>query len=416
MTTIQAQCALADTASQAIMIAGTDMKNAALSAMADSVEANRNLIVAENERDLAFGKEAGLSAALLDRLTLTESRLQGMADSLRVIRDLDDPIGDIIEEWTNADGLLIKKVRVGFGVIGIIYEARPNVTADAIGLAIKAGSAVVLRGSKSAVHSNKVISDLLRDAAVSVGLPGDGIQLLEDQRHEGVTELVRMKAHVDLVLPRGGASLIQRVVETATVPAIETGVGNCHVFVDSDADLEKALAICVNAKVQRPSVCNSAESILIHSAVAEGFVPQLVAALQENGVEIRGDEKTRVISPEGIGLASEEDWSEEFLDLVVSLKIVASVDEAISHIGRYGSLHTEAIVTENSETARRFQTEVDAAAVIVNASTRFTDGGVFGFGAEMGISTQKLHARGPMGLKELTTYKYLIEGNGQVRG
>jgi glutamate-5-semialdehyde dehydrogenase len=411
---IHSQCKAAHEVALAYSLADTSAKNVALEAMAVAVEQNRSRIESENQKDLDAGKAAGLSAALLDRLTLNESRLQGMADSLRIIKDLADPVGDVLEQWTLENGLKITKRRVPFGVIGIIYEARPNVTADAIGLAVKSGNAVVLRGSKSALHSNRIISELLRSAIVASGFPGDGIQLLEDTTHEGVTTLVQMKQYLSLVIPRGGAALINRVVETATVPAIETGVGNCHIYVDASANLDMAERIILNAKTQRPSVCNSCESVLIHSSVADVFVPRLVRTLSDKGVEIRACAQTAALSP-GLVLATESDWGEEFLDLIIAVKVIPSIDAALAHIATYGSMHSEAIISEDSVAISQFLNAVDAAAVLVNASTRFTDGGVFGFGAEMGISTQKLHARGPMGLKELTTYKYLVEGHGQIR-
>ncbi|MDA1353028.1 MAG: glutamate-5-semialdehyde dehydrogenase [bacterium] len=413
--TIESQCRAAHSVRDAYGLASTSVKNNALDLMASAIERNADKIIQENKKDLALGEKHGLSKTLLDRLTLNDSRLKGMADSLRMIRKLDDPIGEVLDQWTLENKLVITKQRTPFGVIGIIYEARPNVTADAIGLALKSGNSVVLRGSKSARYSNKVISELLRNAAVEAGLPGEGIQLLEDVTHEGVTVFAQTTKYLDLVIPRGGDSLIKRVVDTAKVPSIETGVGNCHVYVDKDANLDMAEPIIINAKVQRPSVCNSAESVLIHADVADVFVPRIVSVLQEKGVEVRGCERT-VSLASGVVAATEADWGKEYLDLIIAVKVVESLDEAISHIGRYGSMHSEAIITDNSVAAKRFEREIDAAAVLHNCSTRFTDGGEFGFGAEMGISTQKMHARGPMGLKEMTSYKYVVEGSGQIRG
>ncbi|MBT5856437.1 glutamate-5-semialdehyde dehydrogenase [bacterium] len=411
---IASQCQAAYDVAPIIGALSTDAKNAGLVAMAQALKIHSAAILTANEKDLSYGRSAGISTALLDRLTLTPARIEGMADSLLAIRDLEDPIGEVLTAWTLENGLAISKVRVPFGVIGIIYEARPNVTADAIGLAIKSSNCVVLRGSKSAIHSNQIISNTLRDAFVSQGGPAGAIQLLEDTTHEGVTELVQMKQYLSLVIPRGGAGLIKRVVETATVPAIETGVGNCHVYVDQSADLKAAVSIAVNAKVQRPSVCNACETVLVHKDVASTLLPLLSTPLKESNVVIRGCEKTKVLLPD-CELATEDDWYEEYHDLILAIRVVDSIDEALTHIRQYGSMHTEAILSENPEAISKFLNQVDAAAVIANASTRFTDGGVFGFGAEMGISTQKLHARGPMGLKELTTYKYIVKGDGQIR-
>lgn len=411
---IESQCRSAHGARIAYGLASTEMKNTALELMAETIEQNKDKIVEENQKDLKIGEKNGLSGALKDRLTLTNDRLQGMADSLRSIRDLEDPIGEELAKWTLYNGLVVTKERTPFGVVGIVYEARPNVTADAIGLALKSGNAVVLRGSKSARYSNMVITALLRDAAVKAGLPGEGIQLLEDVTHEGVTVFAQTTKYMDLVIPRGGESLIKRVVDTAKVPSIETGVGNCHVYVDKDANLDMAEPIVINAKVQRPSVCNSAESLLIHGAVAAAFVPRIVSALQAHGVEVRGCARTQTLATNVVP-ATEADWGTEYLDLIIAVKVVDTIEDAISHISRYGSMHSEAIVTDNMASAQQFEKEIDAAAVLHNCSTRFTDGGEFGFGAEMGISTQKMHARGPMGLKEMTSYKYVVEGTGQVR-
>ncbi len=414
--TIEDQCKLAYETTTEIGNATVDQRNKTLELMKQKIQSNTEIIVEKNKIDLEYGKENGLSTALLDRLTLTESRLKGIVDSLESIKTLPDPLDKTIDSWPLENGLNIEKISVPFGAIGIIYEARPNVTADAIGLCIKSGNAVVLRGSASAYNSNKVLSDLLREAAVEAGIPGDSIQLLEDVSREGVGTLVKMKAYLSLVIPRGGAALINYVVNESTVPSIETGVGNCHVYIDKDANQEKALEITINAKTQRPSVCNACESILVHEALKEEWLPKLIQKLTENKVEIRGCNKTKEAA-KGIEIkeANEEDWSEEYLDMVVSIKVIENVDAAIKHINKYGSMHTEAILSENQETIKKFTKSIDAAAIAVNASTRFTDGGEFGFGAEMGISTQKLHARGPLGLPELTTYKYLIKGDGQIR-
>lgn len=415
MSSIQAQCQAAHAASRILVGVSTETKNRGLEAMADALRDESKMILEQNQIDLESGKQNGLSAALLDRLMLNTARIHGMADSILAISKLEDPIGAVMASWVRPNGLKISQVRVPFGVIGIIYEARPNVTADAIALCLKTSNAVVLRGSASAYRSNAAITIILKNAAQKSGLPADSIQLLEDTSKEGVVTLVKMKPYLSLVIPRGGASLIQTVIENATVPSLETGVGNCHLFVDASADIKKAVAILINAKVQRPSVCNACETLLVHQAIANEFLPKAIAALRQSGVEIRGCERTKKIDPL-ITPATEADWATEFLDLIIAIKIVDSLDDAIAHITRYGTMHSETIISNDPASIARFKQSVDAAAVLVNASSRFVDGGEFGFGAEMGISTQKLHARGPMGLKELTTYKYIVEGNGQVRG
>jgi glutamate-5-semialdehyde dehydrogenase len=412
--TIESQCKAAFDVSAKLGTLSTQVKNDALLAMADAIRNNIPLILEANQRDIKNGIENGLSAALVDRLRLNEERMMGVASSVEEIAALKDPIGETLTGWKQPNGLEISKIRVPLGVISIIYEARPNVTVDAISLALKTGNAIVLRGSSSAYESNKALSDVMRTAAESVGIEGAAIQLLDDTSREGVQTLIKLDQYLNLVIPRGGAGLIQSVVKNATVPAIETGVGNCHVYVDKDADLDKALAIVLNAKTHRPSVCNSAESLLIHSDIASTFLPKCLLALSEAGVEIRGCETTQSLYPTAKA-ASDDDYRAEFLDLIMSVKVVSSLDEALEHITTYGSHHSEAIVSENITSVQSFIDHVDAAAVLINASTRFTDGGVFGFGAEMGISTQKTHARGPMGLPELTSYKYIVKGDGHIR-
>ncbi len=390
-------------------------RNAALYAVADALTANAANILKANTKDVAAEGSKGTSAALVDRLTLTEKRVEDMAAAVRLLAELPDPLHRVSEGWTLANGLRVQKVTVPFGVIGMIYESRPNVTVDAATLCLKAGSAAVLRGSSNALASNRVLVGVMREALVAAGLPADAVQLVDSPERELVTELLTARGQVDLVIPRGGASLIQHVVENAKVPVIETGTGNCHVFVDASADLAMAQDIIMNAKVQRPGVCNSAETLLVHEDVAEAFLPEALSTLADAGVTLYADERTRELYS-GALTATEEDWATEYLDYKLAVKVVASLEEAVAHITRYGTQHSEAIVTSDMKNARQFQDEVDAAAVFVNASTRFTDGFVFGFGAEIGISTQKLHARGPMGLAQIVTYKYLVEGNGQVRG
>ena len=400
----------ARTASRALARADRD---AALLAIADALEHQPEVLVA-NAEDVAAERAKGTSDALVDRLTLTETRLQEIADAVRQVAALPDPLHRVLASWTLPNGLGVRKVSVPFGVIGMVYESRPNVTVDAAALALKAGSAAVLRGSANALRSNRVLVAAMRGALSRAGLPEDAVQLIDSPDRSFVTELLSARGQVDLVIPRGGASLINHVVETAKVPVIETGTGNCHIFVDASADLEKAKEIVLNAKVQRPGVCNSVETLLVHQAVAETFFPSVLSALREAGVTLRGCGRTQAIFPNAEP-ATEADWETEYLDLELAVRVVDSVDEAVTHINRYGTQHSEAILTGSDENARRFQDDVDAAVVFVNASTRFTDGFEFGFGAEIGISTQKLHARGPLGLAEITTYKYLLEGQGQVR-
>lgn len=388
-------------------------KNNALKASADALEKNINEVLEANKKDVEAAVANGIKGAFIDRLTLTEKRVKEMADGLRSVAALDDPIGEVLYMKTLDNGLKIGQKRVPMGVIGIIFEARPNVTADAFGLCLKAGSATILRGGKEAFNSNTTIVNIFRNALEHIGLPKDCVQMVEDTSRETATEMMRLNGYIDVLIPRGGAGLIQSVVQNSTVPVIETGTGNCHTYVDKSADLDMAVRIVINAKTQRPGVCNACESLLVHEDIAETFIPMVVKALKNNDVEIRGDE--RFSEEEGVKQASEEDWGTEYNDLIISAKVVKDIDEAIEHIREYSTGHSECIVTENYTNAQKFLDEVDAAAVYVNASTRFTDGGQFGFGAEIGISTQKLHARGPMGLKEITTTKYIIYGNGQIR-
>ncbi len=392
----------------------TDIKNDALLAMADSLLKNTYNILEANEQDVREADKNGLSQALIDRLLLNQARVADMANGVAMVATLPDPVGEVESMWTRPNGLRIGRTRVPLGVVGIIYEARPNVTVDAAGLCLKAGNAVVLRGGSEAIHSNTAIANIIAEAATREGLPEGAINLIETTDREAVNFMLRLNDYIDVIIPRGGAGLIQTVVQNATVPVIETGVGNCHVFVDRYADLEKARRIVINAKCQRPGVCNALESLLVHQAIAAEFLPGMLEALKAAGVEVRGCERTRAAA-DWVKPATEEDYANEFLDLIIAVKVVNSLDEALDHIYRYSTKHSEAIITENYTRAMRFLNEVDAAAVYINASTRFTDGGQFGFGAEIGISTQKLHARGPMGLKELTTNKYILFGDGQIR-
>lgn len=389
-------------------------KNKALLASAEALLAAGKEILAANAADVAAAKAAGVKGAFIDRLTLTQARLEDMAEGLRQVARLDDPVGEVLSMKTLDNGLVIGQKRVPMGVIGIIFEARPNVAADAFGLCLKAGSAAILRGGKEAFGTNQAVVGALRGALAAEGLPEDCVQMVPDISRETANEMMRLDGYLDVLIPRGGAGLIRSVAENSTVPVIRTGVGNCHIFVDETANLEKAANIVLNAKTQRPGVCNACESLLVHEKIAGAFLPAVGAALREKQVEIRGDAQTLALVREAVP-ATEEDWATEYEDLILSARVVRDIDEAVAHIRQYGTGHSEAIVTENYTNAQRFLNEVDAAAVYVNASTRFTDGGQFGFGAEIGISTQKLHARGPMGLKELTTTKYIIYGNGQIR-
>ncbi len=392
----------------------TEVKNKALIAMADALEEEARTIIEANEKDVSLGKERNLSGALLDRLMLNESRVYGMASGLREVAELSDPVGEVISMWRRPNGLEIGRQRVPLGVVGIIYEARPNVTVDAAGLTLKSGNAVLLRGSSEAINSNKAIVKILQESASQAKIPGGAIELIERTDRGAVEEMMKLRGYIDVLIPRGGPGLIKAVVTGSMVPVIETGAGNCHIFVDESADLNAASAIVLNAKIQRPGVCNALETLLVHKDIAKAFLPQVIADLKEAGVKIRGCQKTSSIVP-GIEEAGDDDWSTEYLDLIIAVKVVDSVDEAIVHINKYGTMHSEAIITQNYGNSRRFLNEVDAAAVYINASTRFTDGNQFGLGAEMGISTQKLHARGPMGLEQLTTTKFIIYGDGQIR-
>ena len=405
---------LAKQAAAQLATASSEAKNHALLAMAAALEKGSDKILAANALDMAAEREKGQPAAILDRLLLTQDRIADMADGLRSLAALEDPIGKVDKMWYGAQHIQIGKMRVPLGVVGVIYEARPNVTSDVAGICLKTGNAVILRGSASAIHSNRVIVALLETAMVMAGLPEGCIQLLTDTSRETAAQFMRMNEYIDVLIPRGGAGLIRSVVEGATVPVIETGTGNCHIFVDESADLAMAEAIVLNAKCQRPGVCNAMETLLVHKAVAAKFLPQIGAAFKQKGVEIRGDMETCRYIVEA-KKATEEDYATEFLDLILAVKTVSSLEEAIAHINRYGTGHSEAIITQNYQNSRIFQQQVDAAAVYVNASTRFTDGFQFGFGAEIGISTQKLHARGPMGLEEMTTCKYIVMGEGQIR-
>jgi glutamate-5-semialdehyde dehydrogenase len=389
-------------------------KDAALLAMADALQADSARIIDANAADIARAEQAGSPAAIIDRLRLDAGRISAMADGLRQVAGLPDPVGEVMRGYTLPNGLTVEQRRVPMGVVGIIYEGRPNVTADAAGLCLKSGNAALLRGSSSAADSNAAIVDVLRDAVAAAGLPADAIQLVPGTGHEAAKHLMRARGLVDVLIPRGGAGLIRSVVEESTVPVIETGVGNCTVYVDAEADLDQALAIVLNAKTQRPSVCNAAETLLVHKDVAGAFLPRVLAALGEAGVTVHGDERVQADSSAVVPV-TDDDWAAEYLSLDIAAGVVGSLEEAVAHIRRWGSGHTEAIVTKSLPNARKFTAGVDSAAVMVNASTRFTDGEQFGFGAEIGISTQKLHARGPMGLPELTTTTYIVTGDGHVR-
>jgi glutamate-5-semialdehyde dehydrogenase len=411
---VQEQGKRAKAAATVLATATRAAKDAALRAMADALVARTPEVLAANDADVAAGREAGMSTALLDRLALSDKRVAGMAGGLRQVAGLPDPVGEVVRGSVLPNGLELRQLRVPLGVVGIVYEARPNVTADAAGLCLKAGNAVLLRGSSSAVRSNAAIVAVLRDALADAGLPADAVQLVDAASRDSVKELMRARGLVDVLIPRGGAALIRSVVEESTVPVIETGIGNCHIYVDAAADLDMALRILINAKTSRPSVCNAAESLLVHRAVADAFLAKALPALAEAGVTVHGSPEV-VAAGDGVVPATDEDYAAEYLSLDLSATVVDSLDAAVAHIARFGSGHSEAIVTGSLATAREFTARVDAAAVLVNASTRFTDGEEFGFGAEIGISTQKLHARGPMGLPELTSTKYVVTGTGQIR-
>ncbi|MGY6500354.1 MAG: glutamate-5-semialdehyde dehydrogenase [Acidimicrobiales bacterium] len=403
----------AKAASRVLATASAAAKDAALLAAADLLVARAAEILAANAGDVARAEAEGATATVVDRLRLTEAKVEAMAAGLRQVANLPDPVGEVVGGWVRPNGLRISQVRVPLGVVAIIYENRPNVTSDAAGLCLKSGNAAFLRGSSGAIDSNLAIAAVLRDAVAKAGLPADSVVMVDDTSRESAVEFMQLRGIVDCLIPRGGPSLIQAILDNATVPYVIDGDGNCHVYVDESADLTMARDIVVNAKTQRPSVCNAAESLVVHDAVADRFLPMVAAAMDE--VELVGDERARAIVPT-IGAASEADWGTEFLDLKMSVRVVASIDDAIEHVTRYSSGHSEAIVTSELAAADRFCAEIDAAAVVVNASTRFVDGEEFGFGAEIGISTQKLHARGPMGLRQLTTAKYVVRGDGQTRG
>ena len=414
MASMQELGSRAKASSRVLALTSTAEKDAALHAAADLLESGADRVLEANAADVAAAESAGTTATVVDRLRLDTGRVSAMAAGLRDVAGLADPVGQTVEGWVRPNGLEIRQVRVPLGVVGIIYENRPNVTSDAAGLCLKSGNAAFLRGSSAALQSNKAIAGLLREGYEKSGLPADSLVLVEDTSYESAREFMRLRGVIDCLIPRGGPSLISAILEHATVPYVIDGDGNCHVYVDSAADLDMAASIVVNAKTQRPSVCNAAESLVVHRAVAEKFLPLVAPGLA--GVELRGDrESIRILGSERVLPATDEDYGREFLDLIMSVKVVEDLEAAIQHVSRYSSGHTEAIVTSDLAAAQRFQREVDAAAIVVNASTRFTDGGEFGFGAEIGISTQKLHARGPMALKELTTTKYLVNGSGHIR-
>ena len=407
-------CENARTASRALARLDAGRKNEVLRACAKALTERSEYVLEENAKDLAAARAKGMKESLLDRLMLTDDRIQGIAEGLAQVADLEDPIGEVLSMKKRPNGLLIGQKRVPLGVVGMIYEARPNVTADAFALCFKTGNACILKGGSDAIHSNIAIVDILRATLEKAGVTADAVQLITDTSHESTGQLMKMNGYLDVLIPRGGAGLIRSVVENSTVPVIETGTGNCHVYVDESADLDMAVNIILNAKTQRIGTCNTCESLVIHEKVAEELLPKLAERLSAKGVEMRCDERALSLIPAGVP-ATEEDWGKEYLDLILSIKTVSSFDEAVAHINRYNTGHSESIVTRDYGNAQRFLDEIDAAAVYVNASTRFTDGFEFGFGAEIGISTQKLHARGPMGLLALTTTKFIIYGNGQIR-
>ena len=400
-------------ASYVLQTAGTDIKNKALAYIADALTAHVDDILAANAEDLKRAKEKGMAPAMVDRLTLNKERIDAMAEGVRQVIELKDPSGVVLDEFRRPNGLFIRKVSVPLGVIAIIFESRPNVTVDAAALCIKSGNACVLRGGSEAIASNTALAGVIRQGLTAAGLPADCVNIIENTDRALVKELLTLRSYIDLAIPRGGAGLIRMVVDTATVPCIETGSGVCHVYVDKDADLSMAVNIVENAKVSRPSTCNAMETLLVHRDVAKEFLAKLAPVMEADTVELRGDDEARAASV--MKAADDDDWATEYNSLIMSVKVVGSLEEALSHIRRFSTHHSEAIVTENPETAKAFQLAVDSAAVYVNASTRFTDGFEFGFGAEIGISTQKLHVRGPMGLEALVSYKYLIDGQGQIR-
>ena len=407
-------CKKAKAASVEMAKLSTETKNTALCRMANALEANAGKILAANKADVEAAKAKGLKSVLLDRLALDQGKIQAMARGLQEVSGLPDPIGTIISSWIRPNGLIISQVRVPLGVVGVIYESRPDVTSDAAGICIKSGNAVILRGGSDALNSNVAIGDVLREALAGTNVPVDAVQVVNSPERKVAEELMRMREYIDVLIPRGGADLIKTVVETSRIPVIETGTGNCHVYIEEDADLEKATPIVINAKCQRPGTCNATEKLLVHSKIAKHYLPVVIAALRKENVEVRGDEETRKIVAD-VKPATEQDWYTEYLDLIIGVKVVKDLDEAIAHINKYGTKHSDAILTTDFDKAMRFIREIDSAAVYWNASTRFTDGNQFGLGAEIGISTQKLHARGPMSVQHLTTTKYVILGSGQIR-
>jgi glutamate-5-semialdehyde dehydrogenase len=411
---VRAMARKAKGASHPLAQLSTALKNKTLLEMADALEKNQDRLIKENRKDLAAGQKAQLSSALMDRLKLTPSVIRGMAEGLREVARLPDPIGEIVKMWKRPNGLVVGRMRIPIGVIGIIYESRPNVTADAAGLCLKSGNSVILRGGSEAFHSNQAIGHILRKILVRMGLPQEAIQIFSYTEREAIREMLQLKDEVDLIIPRGGEELIRFVTNHSKIPVIKHFKGVCHIFVDESADLEMATRICLNAKVQRPGVCNAMETLLVHEKVANRFLPKITKALRKEGVELRGCPRTRKVLT-GLKAASEEDWFQEYLDLILSIKVVNGIEEAVEHIKRYGSLHTEAILTADYQNAQRFLKEVNSSCVLINASTRFNDGFELGLGAEIGISTSKLHAFGPMGLEELTTTKFIVYGEGQIR-
>jgi glutamate-5-semialdehyde dehydrogenase len=407
-------CQNARAASVELAKLSADAKDKALCRMANALEANTDKILAANKADAEAAKARGMKTAMLDRLALDKRKIENMARCVREVSGLADPVGEIVKTWTRPNGLIIGQMRMPLGVVGVIYESRPDVTSDSSAICIKSGNAVILRGGSDAINSNLAIAGVLRDSLAGTGVPEDAIQIISSTDRSVAEEFMQMRGYIDVLVPRGGADLIRAVVEKARVPVIETGLGNCHIYVEEDADLEKAVPIIVNAKCQRPGTCNAAEKLLVHTSIAAGFLPVAIAALRKEGVEIRGDEQVLKIIPDATP-ATEEDWYREYSDLIIGVKVVKNLDEAIAHINKYGTKHSDSILTRDFEKAKRFIRDVDSAAVYWNASTRFTDGNQFGLGAEIGISTQKLHARGPMSVQHLTTMKYFILGSGQIR-
>ena len=407
-------CKRAKTASVELARLSTESKNKALQKMADSLENNAETILASNRMDVEAAKTEGLKPALLDRLALDERKIKDMARCLREVAELPDPVGIIVRTWTRPNGLIIGQLRVPLGVVGVIYESRPDVTSDAAGICLKSGNAIILRGGSDAIHSNLAIGEALKKGLADTGVPFDAVQVISSTERSLAEEFMQMREYVDVLIPRGGADLIRTVVEKASIPVIETGTGNCHIYVEEDAELDKAISVVINAKCQRPGTCNAAEKLLVHSSLAKSFLPLVIGALRAEGVEVRADEETAKIVPD-VKPATEEDWHTEYLDLIIGVKVVKDLDEAIAHINKYGTKHSESIITANFAKALRFIREVDSAAVYWNASTRFTDGNQFGLGAEIGVSTQKIHVRGPMSAEHLTTTKYFILGRGQIR-